>query len=137
MNIFGINSTTIQFLIPLAEGSVADPGCLSRISFSYSGNLSIFNFKYFYPPKIWFLSSRTYDPGCSSRLRILVFFLPIPDPGVKKALDPGSATMAERRMVCPIKVTHRSLSAPRKVNLKIGLIPGDDLRIFIHSHGNS
>ncbi len=27
-----------------------------------------------------FLSSRKYDPGCSSRIRILIF-LPIPDPG--------------------------------------------------------
>jgi hypothetical protein len=30
-----------------------------------------------------FLTSRKYDPGCSSRIRI-------PDPGVKKATDPGS-----------------------------------------------
>jgi hypothetical protein len=29
-----------------------------------------------------FLSSRKYDPGCSSRIRILIF-LPILDPGVK------------------------------------------------------
>jgi hypothetical protein len=29
---------------------------------------------------------------CSSRIRILVF-KPIPDPGVKKAPDPGSATL--------------------------------------------
>jgi hypothetical protein len=36
-----------------------------------------------------------YDPGCSSRIRILTFFLPILDHGVKKALDPGpgSATL--------------------------------------------
>ncbi len=43
-----------------------------------------------------FLSSRKYDPGCSSRIRI---FNPsrIPDPGVNKALDPGSgsATLGE------------------------------------------
>ncbi len=35
----------------------------------------------------WFLSSRKYDPCCSSRSWILIF-LPIPDPGVKKAPDP-------------------------------------------------
>jgi hypothetical protein len=37
------------------------------------------------------LSSRKYDPGCSSRIRILTFTHPgsrIPDPGVKKAPDP-------------------------------------------------
>ncbi len=39
----------------------------------------------------WFLSSRKYDPGCSSRIRI-PDFLPIPDPGVKKAPDPGSGS---------------------------------------------
>jgi hypothetical protein len=44
--------------------SVADPGCLSRIRL--------------YP-------SRIPDPDAD--------FLPIPDPGVKKALDPGSATL--------------------------------------------
>jgi hypothetical protein len=41
-----------------------------------------------------FLSSRKYDPGCSSRIRILIFYPSrIPDPGVKKAPDPGSATL--------------------------------------------
>ncbi len=40
-------------------------------------------------PKKLFLSSRKYDPGYSSRIRILIF-LSIPDPGVKKAPDPGS-----------------------------------------------
>jgi hypothetical protein len=48
-------------------------------------------FKYFIPKKC-FLSLRKYDsgvhPGSGSS-----FFLPIPDPGVKKAPDPGSATM--------------------------------------------
>jgi hypothetical protein len=41
-------------------------------------------------PKTWFLSSRNYDPGCSSQI-------PDPtDPGVKKAPDPGSATLFNR-----------------------------------------
>jgi hypothetical protein len=30
-----------------------------------------------------------YDPRCSTRLRILIF-LPIPDPGIKRAPDPRS-----------------------------------------------
>jgi hypothetical protein len=50
----------------------------------------------FFPPRIpknGFYSSQKYDPGCSSRIRILdpdPDFLPIPDPGVKKAPDPGA-----------------------------------------------
>jgi hypothetical protein len=93
-------------------GSVADPGCLSRIRFfpsripnpgsklsppwipdpgSALKNLSILT------PKIlkkWFLSSKMYDPGCASRIRMLTFYPSrIPDPGVKKAPDPGSATL--------------------------------------------
>jgi hypothetical protein len=41
-----------------------------------------------------FLGFWKYDPGCSSRIRILIFYLSrIPDPGVKKAPDPGSATL--------------------------------------------
>jgi hypothetical protein len=42
--------------------------------------------------KKWFPSSRKYDPVCSSRIGILT--LPIPDPGVKKAPDPGSGSAA-------------------------------------------
>jgi hypothetical protein len=79
--------------------SVADPGCLSRIpdpTFFHPGSriptvsipdpgsrILIKEFKYFNPKKAkkWFLSSKKYDPGCSSR---------IPDPGVKKAPNPGS-----------------------------------------------
>ncbi len=39
------------------------------------------------------LSSRTYDPGCSSRIRILIFYPSrIPDPGVEKTPDPGSGS---------------------------------------------
>ncbi len=37
--------------------------------------------KYFNPKKL-FLSSRKYDPGCSSRIRFLIF-LTIPDPGCR------------------------------------------------------
>jgi hypothetical protein len=45
-------------------------------------------FKYFNPKKM-VLSSRKYDPGCSSRIPDPdADFLPIPDPGVKKAPDP-------------------------------------------------
>ncbi len=59
--------------------SVADPGCLSRIRlFSYRfrifpSQIRIKEMKYFNPRK-WFLSSRKYVPGCSSRIRILTFY---------------------------------------------------------------
>ncbi len=79
--------------------SVMVPGCLSRIrifsipdpgseffpfrisdpNFFHPGSAS----KYFNPQK-WVLSSRKYDTACSSR---------IPDPWVKRAPDPGSATL--------------------------------------------
>jgi hypothetical protein len=42
---------------------------------------------YFNPKKL-FISSRKYDPGCSHRIRIQIV-LPKPDPGVKRARDPG------------------------------------------------
>ena len=68
--------------------SVADPGCLSRIrifsipdpgsrvkkipgSGSASKNLSILTQKMFLS---WVVSSGKYDPGCSSRIRILNFY---------------------------------------------------------------
>jgi hypothetical protein len=53
-------------------------------------------------PKKWFLSSRKYDPGCSSRIPDPdADSLPIPDPGVKKAPDPGSATLKNS----PLKIS--------------------------------
>ncbi len=77
----------------------ADPGCLSRIpdptysipdpNFFHPGSrIHIKEFKYF-NPKNCILSSRKYDPGCSSRIRILVF-LPIPDPGSRDQNGTGS-----------------------------------------------
>jgi hypothetical protein len=76
---------------------IPDPGSdffPSRIRFvpiadpeSASKNLSILT------QKKWFLSSRKYDLGCSSRIPDPdPDFLPIPDPGFKKAPDPGSGS---------------------------------------------
>jgi hypothetical protein len=106
----------------LVVTSVADPGCLSRIPDpgsdffpswipdpgfelspsripdpgSSSKNLSILTPK---KAKKWFLSSKNYDPGCSSRISDPdADFLPsrIPDPEVKKVPypipDPGSGS---------------------------------------------
>jgi hypothetical protein len=63
--------------------SIPDPGSSSK-------NLSILT-----PTKAkkWFLSSKKYDPGCSSQIPDPeADLLPsrIPDPGVKKAPNPGS-----------------------------------------------
>jgi hypothetical protein len=77
---------------------IPDPNCLHPGS-----RIRIKEFKNFNPkkpkklflkkPKKWFLSSRKYDPGCSSRIRMLTFYPSrIPDPGVKKAPDPGSGS---------------------------------------------
>jgi hypothetical protein len=53
--------------------------------FHPGSRIRIKEFKYFIPIHL-FLSSRKYDPGCSSRIRILIFYPSrIPDPGVKKA----------------------------------------------------
>jgi hypothetical protein len=66
--------------------------------------------KYFNPGKIsiltqekWFLSSRKYNLGCSSSIRILTFYTSrIPDPGVKQAPDPGSATLQKLQNYTPV-----------------------------------
>jgi hypothetical protein len=80
-------------ILTMENCSVADPGC-SRIpdvvskkipdfgSGSASKSLSILKQKI-----VSKLSE--YDPGCSSRIRNLIFYPSrIPDPGVKKAPDP-------------------------------------------------
>ncbi len=82
-----------DFFLTLLD-QVVDPGsdCFqSRIQGKKDSRIRIRikEFKYFNPKKL-LLSSRKYDPGCSSRIRILIFYPPrIPDPGVKKAPDPG------------------------------------------------
>jgi hypothetical protein len=97
---------SFEYLKCISSVSVADPGCLSRIpdpTFFHPGSrirtvsnpdphqrISILTPK---KAKKWFLSSKNYDPGCSSRIPDPdADFLPsrIPDPGVKKAPDPGS-----------------------------------------------
>ncbi len=70
--------------------SIPEPNCLHPGS-------ALKNFSILTPKnqKKWFLSSRKYDPGCSSRTRIrMLTFYPsqIPDPGAKKAPDPGSGS---------------------------------------------
>jgi hypothetical protein len=68
---------------------IPDPNCL--YPGSASKNLSILTPK----KQKWFLSSKKYDPGCSSRIPDPdADFYPsrIPDPGVKKAPDPGSGS---------------------------------------------
>jgi hypothetical protein len=66
--------------------SVADPGCLSRSpdpNFFHPGSrICIKEFKYFNPKKRC-LSCQKYDPGCSSRFRILTFY-PSRIPGSKR-----------------------------------------------------
>jgi hypothetical protein len=64
-----------------------------------------------------FLSFRNYDPGCSSRIR--TDFFPFPDPGVKKAPDPGSGIRStgktdavfkgQCKKLFPKKVKHKAL----------------------------
>jgi hypothetical protein len=102
-----LQSTAARWLISRTHDSkcsVADPGCLSRSgmfipdpTFFHPGpdlsssqipnpHLTILTPK---QPKKWFLSSRKYDPGCSSRIRMLTFYPSrIPDTGVQKARIP-------------------------------------------------
>ncbi len=62
-------------MFPIPDTNFIHPGSASK------------EFKFF-DPKKWFLGSRKYGPGCSSRIRIRT----IPDPGDKKAPDPGSGS---------------------------------------------
>ncbi len=100
-----------KFSWPYPEFSVADPGCLSRIrlfsipdpgSELFLSRIPDFN------PKKWFLSFMKHVHP-ESRIRILTFYPSrIPDPGVKKAPDPGpgSATLPVffGSGLCPIGV---------------------------------
>jgi hypothetical protein len=77
-------------------GSDFFPSWIPDPNFLHPGSrILIKEFKYFNPKK-WFLSSRKYDPGCSSRIRIPESdpdFLPIPDPGSRGQKGTGSVTL--------------------------------------------
>jgi hypothetical protein len=67
---------------------IPDPNCLHPGS-----RIRIKEFKYFmyFNPKKWFLNSRKYEPGCSSRIPDPDDdFLPIPDPGSRGQKGTGS-----------------------------------------------
>jgi hypothetical protein len=69
------------------------PSLIPDPNFFHPGSwILIKEFKYFNPKK-WFLSSRKYDPGCSSWIRIPDSdpdFLLIPDPGSRGQKGTGS-----------------------------------------------
>ncbi len=75
--------------------------CGSGMFFPYS-NFSIPDSgsrvkKVFFTQKL-FLSFWKHDPGCSSRIRILIFYPSrIPHQGVKKASDPGSGSASSQK----------------------------------------
>jgi hypothetical protein len=84
-----------------ANHTVLDPGCLSRIRIFSIPNpetriricIRIKEFKYFNPKNVSRLLEMIRDahPRSGSGIWILLFYPPlIPDPGVQKALDPGS-----------------------------------------------
>jgi hypothetical protein len=83
----------------IPDPTFSHPGSRIRTVSIPVSRIFIKEFKYFNPPKKtkkWFLSSKKYDPGCSSRIpNPDADFLPIPDPGVKKAPDPRSATLVK------------------------------------------
>jgi hypothetical protein len=68
-----------------------------------------------------FQSSRKCDPGCSSRIRILIFY-PSRIPGSKRPPDPGSgsATLREGRFAEISPNSHRGLSGMRKKKDRVG-----------------
>ncbi len=101
-------TVSICCLVGTATGTAAeqcaDQGCLSRIRiFSIPDPESrvkkirvrnrIKEYCKYYNSINLFLSSRKCDPGCSSRIRILIFYpIRIPDSGLKMAPDPGSGS---------------------------------------------
>jgi hypothetical protein len=73
--------------------SVADPGCLSRIQIFHPGSRGQVKKKDSgsgSASKKLFLSCRKYDPGCSSRIQILIFFI-----------HPGSRFQGSKRHQIP------------------------------------
>jgi hypothetical protein len=121
----GKATTTYFFLIQYSSNLCTMQFCGSRMFIpdhdrifsihgprSASKNLSILT------PNKWFLSFWKYDRGCTSRIRVPYpdpDFLPIPNPGVKKAPDPGSWSTSPASMhnwtyfmLALLSLSHRS-----------------------------
>jgi hypothetical protein len=104
------------------------PGSRTRIC--------IKEFKYFNTKK-WFLSSRNYDPDCSSRIRIWdpdPDFLAIPGTGVKKEPDSGSRIRStgknfwnrKIKIACTVKASSAKFHIAKTVVVKT-LFTGQDV----------
>ncbi len=112
--------------IPDEHFSIPDPGSkkLQNAGFaSASKNLSILFQKIV-------LGSRKYDPGSSPWIQIPdphLDFLPIPELGVKKAPDPGSATL---RFSIVLAWTDQSLTVSLRADLHVILTLSLHLQTF-------
>ncbi len=91
--------------------NIPDPNCFHPWSEFFPSRVHIKGFKYF-NPKRWFLSTQKYDPGCSSRFRILTFSL-IPDPGSRGLKGTGSQIRI-RTQVDPILALSGSWQIDKK-----------------------
>ncbi len=100
----------IQFGADQIKRSVGDPGCLSRIRiFSVSDPGSEFFLSRIRIKEFGYFNPNNYYLGCSSRIRILIFYPSrIPDPRVKKAPDPGSGSATLNVMRIQIQVGKRA-----------------------------
>jgi hypothetical protein len=106
---------------------IPDPNCLHPGS-----RIRIKEFKYFNPKKNkkLFLSSRKYDPGCSSQIPDPdADFLPIPDPEVKKAPDPGSGSATLIRILIFLPIPDRRILDP---GVRMAPDPRSQIRISFH-----
>ncbi len=109
-----------QFEFLYGLSSVADPECLSRIPVT---NFFIPDPRSASKTKKFFLSSWKYDPGCSSRIRILIFYASrIPYPGVKKAPDPGSGSATLVLSLCTTGTSYSYFCARRWKNIRTGTL---------------
>jgi hypothetical protein len=78
---------------------IPDPNC-----FHPGSRIRIKKFKYF-NPNVWGSKLWEYDPSSSSRIRILTIYPSrIPDPGVKKAPVPGTATLPPPSLSPPLSL---------------------------------
>jgi hypothetical protein len=81
---------------------IPDPNFFHRGSQFFPFLIHIKEFRHFSPKKL-FLSTRKYDLGCLSEIRIPdpnPEFLSIPDPGVKKAPDPQHCENVDEFVNC-------------------------------------
>ncbi len=118
-------------LVWLTVNITASQQCCGSGMFILDPNFFYLEFQYFIPQK-WFLSTRKYDPGCSSRIPDPdPDFLPIPDPNPQHCQPAGEGggrvgiqrSLVRHRTYFCSETSHEGFPVPQNLKIFLSFFP--------------